>query len=76
MASRELKINSRVELDVVTVRPGDTLIVRVPLDLSMDGLDEVKAALRDRLPGVEPLIVAADQLLVYRPASSADDGEG
>jgi hypothetical protein len=50
------------------VQPGDTLIVRV----DRDAFDPTQAAvlkenLQGRLPGVTVLILAADQMFVYRP---------
>ncbi len=70
MAARTVELTVKPVLDAVTVRPGDTLVVRVATDLSMDQVAEFKSRLTDRLPGVDTLVVCADQLLVYRPDGS------
>lgn len=56
----------RPVLDAVTVRPGDKLIVRIAGSVTMDLADRLKKGLEELLPGVEPIIIAADQILVYR----------
>jgi hypothetical protein len=69
MADREstATVRVRAQLDAVVVRPGDTLVVRVSGPLAMDTADEMKAGLEELLPGVTPVIVCAEQILVYRP---------
>jgi predicted component of type VI protein secretion system len=51
----------------MTVRPGDTLLVRYSQRLTMSAIDEIKATIRERLPGVDVLVIQADGLAVYRP---------
>lgn len=68
----ELTIKPKLDsLDAVTVRPGDKLIVRIAGPVSMDLADRLKKGLEELLPGVEPVIIAADQMLVYRPDVAA-----
>jgi len=59
------------------VRPGDTLVLRVSPDVSADLLhrmsEEALPALKERLPGVEVLIVGGvEQMVVHRPG----EGDG
>lgn len=51
----------------VVVRPGDGLVVAVPLGSTADDLQRLKEALAERLPDVAVTVVAANQLVVYRP---------
>lgn len=48
--------------EAVTVRPGDTLIVRVRPDINPEQVYTIRDQLRDRLPDVEVLIIACEQL--------------
>lgn len=59
--------------DVVTqvvqtavVRPGDTLIVRVAPSSTPSWAQQIGAALRERLPDMTIVVVAAEELVVYR----------
>jgi hypothetical protein len=68
MASADLNVASKVELETLAiVRPGDTLVVAYPRQLSVEQADTIKARIKDRLPGVEVVIIHANQLAVYRP---------
>lgn len=49
------------------VRPGDTLIVRVPTGSTRDAVDRMLEGLRQNLPDVAALVVAAEGLAIYRP---------
>jgi hypothetical protein len=69
---RAVEVKVRPRLDAVTVRPGDKLVVRVPVDSTREMVEEARARLADRLPGVEVVFIGAEQLLVYRP----DDSNG
>jgi hypothetical protein len=51
-----------VAQEAVTVRPGDTLIVRVRPDIDPEQVHGLRAALMDRLPDIAVLIVACEQL--------------
>jgi hypothetical protein len=66
---KEAVLKVRAELESgVTVRPGDRLLVRVTRPLSPEMARQLRAWLREELPGVEILIVdGVDQMLVYRP---------
>lgn len=52
--------------EALVVQPGDTLIVRVAM-IQQDHAFALKAALKERLPGVEVIAIGADQLAIYRP---------
>jgi hypothetical protein len=54
-------------LDAVVVRPGDTLIVRVPSTLTQEQFTQIVTHLDERLPGVKTVLLGVDQILVYRP---------
>lgn len=63
----------RVSEDVVTqvvqtavLRPGDTLIVRVPLSTTRSALEQLMAGLRERLPEVPVVVLGAEEMVVYR----------
>lgn len=56
--------------NAVIVRPGDTLIVRIQPDISRQRFEEFADSIKARLPEVKVVVLAAEQLLVYRP-----DGE-
>jgi hypothetical protein len=43
------------------------LIVRVPADKTLEQTLWLKAKVTELLPGINVVVVAADQLLVYRP---------
>lgn len=58
-----------VDTTRLTVRPGDRLVVRVSRPLDMEQADRLRGVLAEGLPGVEVVVVQADQLLVYRPDS-------
>lgn len=51
----------------VIVRPGDTLIVRVPQNTPADNVARFMAAMRERLPDVPVVVIAAEDMVVYRP---------
>lgn len=52
----------------LTVQPGQTLIVTLPEALSAEETSNVGKALKERLPGVEVLILAGvQQIAVYDP---------
>ena len=58
--------------DSVTVKPGDTLVVRVAPDTSKAQADQLRNALTHDLPGVRVVLAPADQLLVL-PGPQLDD---
>jgi hypothetical protein len=51
-----------VAQEAVTVRPGDTLLVRVRPDIDPEQVHRLRAALMDRLPDIAVLIIACEQL--------------
>jgi len=46
-------------LEAVELRPGDTLIVTVPVDTTQDQADRVRAAVEAKLPGYPVLVKPA-----------------
>lgn len=68
MASADLNVTSKVELETLAiVRPGDTLVVAHPVQLTEQQADIIKHRIKNRLRGVEVVILHANQLAVYRP---------
>lgn len=54
----------------LTVQPGQTLIVTLPEALSAEHTSDVGKQLKERLPGVEVLVLAGvQQIAVYDPAA-------
>lgn len=54
--------------DLIVIRPGDTILVRMHRDAPREQLLAVAERLRDRLPDVEVLVLAgAEGIEVYRP---------
>lgn len=56
------------------IRPGDTVLVRLSSDMRPEYCLQVAERLRDRLPGVEVLVIAADGIDVYRPDPPGEGG--
>lgn len=64
MASTELRV--ACELGATVVRPGQTLVLCTPHELTAVQAAELVARVRAQLPGVEPVILAGvTQALVY-----------
>ncbi|MGW6910263.1 hypothetical protein [Streptomyces sp. NPDC054940] len=62
----ELKVDVDVQLTVI--RPGDTALVRLSKDTPRVQLERLADLLRERLPGVDVLLLAGvDGIDVYRP---------
>lgn len=57
--------------EAVIVRPGDKLIVRVRHDVAEKEFDEFRERLSEKLPGVDLVLLNAEQMLVYRPDGDA-----
>jgi hypothetical protein len=51
-----------VAQEALTVKPGDTLIVRVSPDVNPERSERFRAAFLERLPDIAVLIVACEQL--------------
>jgi hypothetical protein len=49
------------------VRPGDTLVIRISTTATTREFDRLMAGIRGLLPGVQVLVVAADDLVVQQP---------
>jgi len=59
----------RIDLSVIPggfFEPGDKLLVRVRGDASIEAFDEIHDALAEQFPGVQVVILNAEQVLVYR----------
>lgn len=54
-------------LESLVVRPGDRLVIRVHPRIEPPALEQLKAAVEERLPGVEALVLGVDQIAVYKP---------
>lgn len=77
--SSEMEALRRVE-GAAVVRPGDTLVLCLGKDVTPEQFarfcDGAGPALKERIPGVEVLLVGGvEQMLVYRPGE-AEDGPG
>nr|MDT0660857.1 hypothetical protein [Micromonospora sp. DSM 115978] len=57
--------------EALIVRPGDTLIVRFNQRTARSDLDPVDKALREQLPGVDVIVINAEQIAVFRPTEQA-----
>ncbi|MFF7899968.1 hypothetical protein ACFZCV_14405 [Streptomyces sp. NPDC007920] len=55
------------------IRPGDTLLIRLRSDAPLVQQKTVTDRLRDRLPGVDVLVIAAEGVDVYRPNPSGEE---
>jgi len=56
-----------VESSHYVLRPGDTLLIRVSPDATLDTIEYVRDQMLIKLPGVNVVVVACDDLAVYRP---------
>lgn len=75
MAARsEVELHFKPVIDAPTVRPGDRLLVRIPVGATREHVQRMADELKERLPGVEVCVIAAEQLVVYRPDSAVDGG--
>jgi hypothetical protein len=66
MAKQEIAATVQVEATAVA-RPGDTLVVALGHEASLEDIREVAGEMERRLPGVKVLVVNANALAVYRP---------
>lgn len=57
--------------EAVVIHPGDTLVVRCDPDYTTEDLQELKDKVLARIPGIDVVVVAVDQLLVCRPGEVA-----
>lgn len=62
-------------LEAVTVRPGDTLLVRVAQSSSSEQLTEMAGQLRERL-NVEVLVIACEQIACVRGGKLGSEVDG
>ncbi|MET9815317.1 hypothetical protein [Streptomyces sp. NPDC006355] len=67
MATTPPTVTVDLAADLTVIRPGDTLLVRMPSNAPLVQLEMVANRLRDRLPDVEVLVIAAEGVDVYRP---------
>ncbi|MGP4088539.1 hypothetical protein [Streptomyces sp. KR55] len=69
--AKHADLNMRVTVDVTVIRPGDTALVRMPRDTPQVQLETIADRLRERLPGVDVLLLAGvDGIDVYRPGDA------
>lgn len=61
------------EQERVVVHPGDKLIVRVSGNPTMADADRMRTSFAEQLPGVDVVLVVAEQLLVYRPGADGSE---
>ncbi|MEU5965943.1 hypothetical protein ABZ777_32460 [Micromonospora parva] len=72
---------NRTEVEVklaesVVVQPGDTLVIRTSDRLEQEEAERIIAAIRDKLPGVEVLLIALDgEMAVHRPSTIQQAGK-
>jgi len=64
-STRSIEVN--VHTSVGIVRPGDKLVLACDRPLDMAEADDIRTCVREQLPGVEPVIIEAAALAVYRP---------
>lgn len=57
------------------IRPGDTLLVRLRSDAPLVQQQTAADRLRDRLPGIDVLVIAAEDSHVYRPNAPGREGQ-
>lgn len=70
MAETPTTVTVDIAADLTVIRPGDTVLVRMPSGTHRVQLETVAERLRERLPGVEVLLVAGvDGIDVYRPGT-------
>ncbi|MFI7394025.1 MULTISPECIES: hypothetical protein [Streptomyces] len=55
--------------DLTVIRPGDTVLVRVPSDIPAEQIRRIVDQLKERMPDVADVLVlaGADGIAVYRP---------
>lgn len=54
----------------VVVRPGDTLVIAVSRITTPEQVERLKEGVAEHLPGVQAVVVEANQLAVYRPKNA------
>lgn len=75
MSENPMSVEIVVSCDAHVIRPGDTVILRVDQTVTPDQARFVAETLKDKLPGVEVLIVGAVAGIdVYRPTTESDIG--
>ncbi len=72
---RAITVPIEAEFTGFTVRSGDTLLIRCNGPISEAHAETMKQKIRDRLPGVDVLVIQADGFAVYRPELVSDDDE-
>lgn len=59
-------------VEAIAVRPGDTLLLRMPERASLKEIDEMSALLRQHLDGINVVIIDGHEIehvAVYRPTA-------
>lgn len=70
--ARTVEVKVRPHLDAVVVRPGDRLVIRITHAAAPDEVAEWVEHLEEILPGVTPVFVFGEQILVYRDGGPDD----
>lgn len=75
MAKHEIEMHVKPILDGPVVRPGDTLVARVNPGHGWkpEQVSELVDGIKELLPGVNVVVLTADQLVIYRPETSDDN---
>ncbi|MFE5258249.1 hypothetical protein [Streptomyces coelicoflavus] len=69
MADTPTTLALDLSADLAVIRPGDTVLVRVPSDIPAEQIRRIVDQLKERLPDVADVLVlaGADGIAVYRP---------
>ncbi|MFF3848035.1 hypothetical protein [Streptomyces sp. NPDC002328] len=66
--AKRADLTMRMTVETTVIRPGDTVLVRMPSGTPAVQMERIVDRLRERLPGVEVLLLAGvDGVDVYRP---------
>jgi hypothetical protein len=59
--------------EALVIRPGDTLVARVKPGICAAEAKRLSNGIEEHLPGVKAVVIAAEQLVVYRPGEEANE---
>src|SRR3546814_9104268 len=77
LMARTVDLKVKYEVELTVIRPGDTALVRLPRDTTSAQAQELTARLKERLPGVELLLISGvDGIDIYRPDDEAGGPDG
>ncbi|MGW6743771.1 hypothetical protein ACWGDX_24135 [Streptomyces sp. NPDC055025] len=73
MSDTDQGIDVRLAANLTVIRPGDTVLVRMPATAPVIQAKAVADRLRERLPDVDVLVIAGtDGIDIYRPTESPE----